>query len=552
MAAQADIGLVLGALCKDDARAFEMLVRGDAGLLRLCFGRFPLLSLAYLYRAHRIAKICEGRIKECIGDLITAEPNQAYKLFCKAAGVNLIKYISKEVVTPPEMLAIIKRTRYLKSRWKLFNPGVKEQAIIMSVYKRRGRPAVIQDGALSVPNEPLSKRAVAIAMIIVLAVIVLGSSAGGATALARNIASRPIDIDSAAQLAAHAGRDRELNLRGDITVSNTETISILNARLNGNNHTVTVSGSNPLIKYNRGSVRNLNIAVVGGAISVAEDYGILAAVNYGAIDNVTVTSDIQIDVSSEREAVNVGAVTARNTGTVSNATVSGNISVTISGGISGAVAAIAAYNEGHITNSINRADISLRVLGAGGATEALIGGIAGNNRGRIDRALNYGGIAVYTGAGWADAGGIAAALIYGGEITNSGSFGQIVGEVAVGATGFLGGIVGWGVEGAMRNNFSLSIIEADGIGERVAVGGVFGCLFGTLGHFGIWHFLVTAANNLFVPRAPYIEYGIGIRFVSNPPALQYRFLSGMDIAPYGTVPMGEQELRNHPIFWTAN
>ena len=133
-------------LKRDDAKAFGEFLTSE--VLCLSFGRFPLLSLLYLFDAKRI-------VKRYYSDLIKERPHvkepsfpEAENRFRSAAGKALRYYADREV-SPFEMLAILGRGKELKKLYALCPAAPRYLPLIHKVYfTRLGKGAFYKCGRL--------------------------------------------------------------------------------------------------------------------------------------------------------------------------------------------------------------------------------------------------------------------------------------------------------------------------------------------------------------------------------------------------------------------
>jgi len=558
------ISKILDALRADSVYDFRTLVSSNQSILSLRFGRFPLLSLAYLYRAKKIAREYESRLLRISDYIKVDESHNSYKKFRDYAGVHLCKYGADSIVLPVEMLAIIRETEYLKSKFKTLKPTAGQRENIIKIYSRRGKTVAIKNGALNVSSEPLKKSyiitlasAMAVALLFVFLfpffIITVHSSIGFGTE------QRPFLITNAEQLLSASEREYYyFALNADIILPDGFEIETFSARLDGNGHTIYATGNKPFIGNISGQIDNLSLIATADEIAVTEDFAFFAVENTGTIENITVTANVKITVmTGEGEsAVFIGVMTARNNGIITDCRIYGNMEVIITDGTSGALSSFSAHNRGTIRSSHNYADLSLEILNPVNNTDLLVGGITAFNEGILHQNKNEGKLTGQSVGGVIYIGGITAyAAHFNGVVENNGSFGNISGFSSGDAGLFLGGIAGWGDRGAVRNNFSLSVIT--GTNDRTegitAVGGIFGSAYGRRSVVEVegnedrvyWLHFIIVSNNYFALWQE-ADIGIGLLFVSNPE--QHNFYPGGNITN-GTIPASGQSIRNLSIFW---
>ena len=123
---------LLEAIEKDDIKAFNALMENaQCGSYRL--GRFPVLSVLYLYKCKKIINAYEEKFLKITAWEQLKEPTSVAKLFSEKAGKCLRLYIS-EIVTPLEMLLILDRTRKLKRVYPLTKPSETVKDRLKTIY----------------------------------------------------------------------------------------------------------------------------------------------------------------------------------------------------------------------------------------------------------------------------------------------------------------------------------------------------------------------------------------------------------------------------------
>ena len=109
---QAKINDILDAIKIDSLVLFADLIKNNENL---SIGRFPILSLCYLYNAKKITKKYENTLLKAKEYKKTAEPQEIYLKFKDLAGRSLRLYLDKESIIPPiEMLAILHNDKKVK------------------------------------------------------------------------------------------------------------------------------------------------------------------------------------------------------------------------------------------------------------------------------------------------------------------------------------------------------------------------------------------------------------------------------------------------------
>ena len=123
---------LLEAIEKDDVKAFNALMENaQCGAYRL--GRFPVLSLLYLYKSRKILAAYEKRFLIITVWEELKEPASVASAFSEKAGKCLRLYLN-EVVSPLEMLLILDKTKKLKRVYPSTRVSSAIKARLQSVY----------------------------------------------------------------------------------------------------------------------------------------------------------------------------------------------------------------------------------------------------------------------------------------------------------------------------------------------------------------------------------------------------------------------------------
>ena len=120
------------AIKKDDLKSFCFVMVSNTDL-NISFGRFPILSLLYLYESYNILRVYEDRLMPIHNYKIEEEPYEAYKKFKSKARKAVRLYQEDECfVYPAEMLAIVDN-RFLRD--KNYKKLYKNEEIALKIKK---------------------------------------------------------------------------------------------------------------------------------------------------------------------------------------------------------------------------------------------------------------------------------------------------------------------------------------------------------------------------------------------------------------------------------
>lgn len=386
---------LLEAIKKDDVAAFDAVIAQRKGALSLCYGRFPALSLCYLYDAKRIAAKYRtdliGRAYECVeGDY------SCYRKFRSMAKRCLRLYVGgQRVVTPAEMLAVKGEFKQMSEVYAVSPKS--EQAVnnITLIARLNFDTAVTEaNGRLLVSGSPLT-RTQRILIVVLLAVTALTIALSG-TAIGlfgklfgAGTEESPTVLSNENQLLEKADSGEFISLKGDVTV--TETAAVFSASLNGNGHTVRLSA--PFAERLTGSIKNVNFVIDGVKATAGDSFGFIAARNEGTVKDVTITAvSSEITVDTEKNPLYVGTAFGENAGTVTGLKATVVLTASNPGGGDVYMGGIVGANQGTVAscelteNSVVSTD-TVDAAGIVGLNEGTVTGCTSN--GAISQTTAY-------------------------------------------------------------------------------------------------------------------------------------------------------------------
>ncbi len=364
MAQSIEISL-LQAIIKDDTEVFGALTeKARCGAYRL--GRFPVLSLMYLYKSRKLLRAYEARFLKISEYEVLREPAEISKKFSSKAGKCLRLYFG-EVVSPPEMLLILNKTRRLKRVFPSTKPSAAVKERLKAIYRIRYSLSVAFEGdKIVIDRRPLSYREKkTIAAVCVCALFTVSV----AVAVPVTINALTVDLTSS----------KEYTLKRDLVLK--KSVDKVNCTIIGNGHKMIVGNGVTLGKLN-GKISDLTIESPNQAVfkSVSES---------ATIENVTLNVNADITASG-----NTALVAETNYGTIEGVTVnvSGKINAVAPssdvlqeltfGGLVSENAYKTSESYGIIKNcTVNYSDF--RLVGEAGAN-ASFGGVAGINNGYVE------------------------------------------------------------------------------------------------------------------------------------------------------------------------
>ncbi|MDE6210448.1 MAG: hypothetical protein K2G42_00520 [Clostridia bacterium] len=313
---------LLNAIKKDDLKAFDALMdTTQCGSYRL--GRFPVLSLLYLYKSRKILSAYEDKflqittykalresadVSKSLNVKDFGEPLEVSKKFSAKAGKCLRLYFN-EVVSPLEMLLILDKTKHLKDVYPMTNLSSEIKERLKSIYYIKYSLNIkFEVGKIVIDRRPLSYRekkriaTICLSVVLVIAIIVTSSVISSVFA--------PVRLDKYFDLTAY----ETYTLDQDLYVPKNCSIEEVNCTLIGNGHKL-IFQKGATIKTFNGNMSDLTIESSGKAIftlisesakienvtfnvnanlSTSEATAFVALTNYGVIENVTVNASGRI------------------------------------------------------------------------------------------------------------------------------------------------------------------------------------------------------------------------------------------------------------------
>ena len=313
---------LLEVIVKDDVKAFNaMMENAQCGSYRL--GRFPVLSIMYLYKSRKILSAYEEKFIKITSWEPLREPASVAKAFSDKAGKCLRLYLN-ETVSPLEMLLILDMTRKLKRVYPLTKPSGAVKDRLQSIYSVKYSLNIKYEGnGIILDRRPLSrgekKRIATLCLCIFLALAIVIATPITAVALV------PQRAEGEVTKLSHINFNKKTTytLKNDITIPENYKVEKMNCTIVGGGRKITV-GKGASLGELSGKMKDLEIISSGSPIFTSiSDKGGLSSVR------VNVTADIQTAESS-------AFIALTNNGAIDGVTVN----------VSGKVSAIAGSNDG--------------------------------------------------------------------------------------------------------------------------------------------------------------------------------------------------------------
>ena len=405
------------AIINNDVKALDTLLDSKERL-SIAFGRFPLLSLAYLYSAYKVVAKYE-KVLSTITDYVQVdEYHEDYLLFKKKAKKSLRLYLNGQIITPIEMSAVLCDAQGVSTNL----PHTQNLDRVKKIYRLTHSIEIKKSGNSIVV--PRSKKPSFTQLIAVLSIIAICTICLAGTLVAMNIVppllggdgteNSPIKIlsNQLFELALNEN-DRYYTLESDLTIDGgVFKNKDFKIHLNANGHTLTVEGAqtSALIEKLSGSLTNANIVFKNTSGELPKNSAFLVNSISGKLQNVNVSFD-DIDLLATTE----GALVAyTSTGTLSNVAITANGVINEVSALEETIIGALLYeNRGIVEDCTVKYNVTLSGDAKAGANttdatsygDAVFGGMVGINSGAIKNSSVLAGSTLITDT--LDVGGIA-------------------------------------------------------------------------------------------------------------------------------------------------
>lgn len=359
---------------RDDVYSFSRLIKDN---VNLSFGRFPILSLCYLYNAKNIIKKFKKRFYKISEYKKVDEYVEIYKVFKPVAGRALRLYTNGALVTPLEMLAILGKDHFVKKEYNKFYRDKKIERSLEKIYLIHGQNVSLYMYKIKIERKTLTcyqKRPYKLALIMCLAFIVFVSGGYALCNFTNGLGTSwsISKISSGSQFVSAMKLNGKYELTKDISIDKSFSLTDFDGEIDGNNHTIYVNCYQPkgLIKTNTGSIKNLNIVYKNIDASISSNLSLLVHENHGVIQNVNILcQEIKLNCQKiENKDLYITGIAVKNNKTIENCNVE-LTSVNLTGSLSGncSFAGICGENFGYVVNSnLKDGDIVLNEVDGSG------------------------------------------------------------------------------------------------------------------------------------------------------------------------------------------
>ena len=350
---------------KDDVKAFTSLVEKNT-LHTISYGRFPLLSVLYLYGAERILKKYESVLLNVHNHKKVGEPFEIYDAFKRKAGRSLRLYINdNSVVSPEEMLAVLGESGRLKKIYATSVSKAKSDNNVKKIYENTHQTTLKEvNGRVQIPNKkmPFKKRAILSVCVVIAVVSIILASVGIVKIKESGGGNAPTNeavINSGVELIeALSNKSGNIEIGGDIDLTGASySPFVLSNTLDGKGYTITLNGTLFETIESTAKLVNVNFVIKNVNREIKESFAEVIGVNYGIIDSVNVkvngaytVLDGVAEIGQEYADIYVSAFVNENKGTITAVELDVNLTATNTADDNAYLVSAVNKNYGNITN----------------------------------------------------------------------------------------------------------------------------------------------------------------------------------------------------------
>ncbi len=402
---------LLQAIKTDDIGAYGALAEtARIGEYRL--GRFPVLSLMYLYKSRKLLAANEYELLRVSTYVKKNEPAEISVKFSSAAGKCLRLYCG-EVVSPLEMLLILDKTKRLTKVFPNAHTTEQIKSRLQAIYSIKYALGVRFEGkSIVIDKRPLSyrekKKIITLCLCSALGVAVVV----GVPTITVSLIPKPVEGEVNELSDINFSAKKEYILKSDITLN--ESVDVVNCTIKGNGHKLILRDGAALGTLN-GKLTGMTIECSGGAVfytvssgasvtgvtvNVDADYeynqsaALVATVNYGKLDGVTVNVHGSLAATESADGsvteLAFGGIVQNNSytfntqteaydfGVIKNCTVNySQFDLTGATGANASFGGVVAVNNGYVLDCTVSGDINADTFDVGGVCYVNYGEISG-------------------------------------------------------------------------------------------------------------------------------------------------------------------------------
>lgn len=348
---------IIEAIKKDDLKKFESQMKNKDDFA-LCFGKYPILTLCYLFHSRKILRKYE-KILITIGEYRVVEGySEPDKEFRKKAKKCIRFFTDDDIIDPIVMLAVLEDSDRLEKYFPIAKKTKKDIALIPKIYellhykiaKRNGNELILPAKSLTKPQKATVLTGIAVTFVIiaiaVAAPIILIDGYGEGNA------ANPYKVYTEEQFFEALVSDKNIVLMSDIAITENTEIKKFSARLDGNGKTLKISPNinNRLITELTGEIDNLNIDFGDISRILTDSDSLFIYKNSGSLTNISVNINGSFKERSSEINHLFAILSLTNFGTIANCSIKGKISFEGDGKNNAYFGGFAGLNYGEVQN----------------------------------------------------------------------------------------------------------------------------------------------------------------------------------------------------------
>lgn len=390
------INNIFEAIKTDNLKLFGSLIESKSDL-NYCYGRFPILSLCYLYKSYSILNQYEDTLINVKTYTLVDEHYEMYLEFKKYAKKSLRLYLNGEIVVPVEMLAIIDDRELIAKNYQKYQNNYRNVSKIRKIYSITHSTEV--DISKEMFHAPRVKRVFESKLILSVVSVILCfmmifptfSLIFVKANFGLGTAGSPISIRNESDFVNAANKgSMTYVLQDDIYLTESINVESFKGTINGNNKTVYLDYefSKALFKNFSGVIENLKIMIAIENLKITDNLAIFAQNLSGKIKNCEIYGTIDAEFNNVDDAYfSMFAYQSTKDAVIENSKVTVSAIVTNSASKNSYITGFCGINNGKIINckTVSTED---DLMGLFDGETVDMAGFAGDNNGTIEGCEN--------------------------------------------------------------------------------------------------------------------------------------------------------------------
>ena len=354
---QKDAINIFNIIKNDDLPSFLLLIEQDKNILNVSLGRFPILTVCYLYNSKRIIKKFENNLKTINKFDIVYEPYQLYKDFKTKSQKSLRHYADKNnFVMPIEMKAILGKDAFVKKQFKNFAKAETTEKNLVDVYATNEQKCSIQDNKIKISAKKLTKKRLnalifsqigvfATVAIIFSILLVISNTIGLGTTYS------PRKVYTLTDFETSINKNLSVALQDDIDIDKPISFDQYSGTLFGNNKSISISYDYDKIMFSKlnGSIENLKIVFNDIDITTNKNLSLLTNTNNGKLKGIEITCNAKVNFESTNSETYFCGFAIKNNGYISNCKILLDLDIVSNSSLDTFASGIAGKNYGNIS-----------------------------------------------------------------------------------------------------------------------------------------------------------------------------------------------------------